>query len=200
MRNSSAFAVTVLSMLAACQVRPPVETTSSLRVAPDLELLRPSDIAVLPIEDATRGATFEQWSDVLRQSVARSLVQRYYSPLANTMVDRALVARASSSRGSPVDASYVNGLSGVFEEDAILGVRVLEWDDRKIMQDQRARFAVDVMLVARDGNRVLWSGRLDGEVKAGGDGPAPLGRSARTRSAVELMAQVVIGELPARRP
>jgi hypothetical protein len=158
--------------------------------------VKPADIAVLPVQDATPGGVLQGQLDALRAEVAAALAKQMYSPLSNSMVD-ARVGR--DVQGSPVDASHVGSLAGRCEEDALLGIKVTRWDERSLMQDGRVDFTTEVLLLDAKGRQTLWAGRLDGTVKAGGDGPAPLGRQARTRSALEVFARALIGELPARR-
>jgi hypothetical protein len=197
MRNISPFAVFLV--VCACQAPPSVDLVSSPRASAQLELLRPVDIAVLPVEDATPERSFGDYEAVLRQRVAGALVSRRYTPLANTMVDEALSARGEIRTGSPVDAAYATKIAGAFEEDAVLGIKMVDWDVSSIMRDGRVGFAVEVLLVESEGHNVLWSGRLEGTAKSGGDGPAPVRREPRTISAVEVLADALVEQLPARR-
>jgi len=197
MQSHSAFALFLVIGLTACQSRPPVELSPSLVASPDLSSRSPVNVAVLPVEDATPGQVLEPYLGQLRDDIAFALGRRLYSPLAISMVD-AKISPQQVGAGSTVDAAFVKGFAGECEEDAILGVRMTRWDERSIMDDGRVSFAAEVLMLATDGAR-LWSGRVDGSVKAGGDGPAPLARQARSRSAISVFAQALIEQLPKRR-
>ncbi len=184
--------------LAACQTLPPAVLSRSLVATPELTTRQPRDIAVLPIQDATAGRVLTANLEHLRDEIARALARQAYSPLSAGHVD-ARIGREASSKGSAVDASHVRGLAPKCESDAVLGIRFSDWDESTLMDDARARFGAEVLMLATDGT-VLWSGRVEGSVKAGGEGPAPLTRAARSRAAVDVFARALIDELPPRRP
>lgn len=186
------------SVLGACAYPPPVDLQPALVASPALAVVRPVDIAILPVQDATVAGVFAKHRRTMRDRLGFALAHRAYSPLAASHTD-ARVTGDQMQRGSAVDAAFVRALAGSCEGDAVLGVRVTRWDERALMSRQsRVHFACEVLLVAADGT-VLWSGRLDGSVKPGGENPAPLRREDRSRSAVQIFADALIGELPARR-
>lgn len=183
--------------LSACRSAPPVIMQNGLTATPSLAARLPVDIAVLPIQDDTPAQTLAPFAEELRSDIASALARRLYSPLAPAHVDSRVDASALRG-GSIVDAGFVQGWSGRFDEDAVLGVRITRWDERTMMHDARVDFGAEVMMVGSDG-AVLWSGRADGSVKAGGSGPAPIPRRQRSRSAIEVFADALIDELPVRR-
>ena len=79
-------------------------------------------------------------------------------------------------------------------------MRLTHWDASSLMASGRVRFAADVRLVAPDAEAPLWSGSLRGEVKAGGEGPAPRDRANRARAAADGFAKELILLLPLRHP
>lgn len=185
---------------AACQMPPP-QVFSSLESSTELFAANPADIAVLPVEDATRDGEAVDVVDTIREEVARALVQRYYVPIAPAKVDDILAGEARAlDTVSVLDASWLKGVGGRFGEDAALALRVTEWDRSSLMATGRVRFAADVLLAAPGVSEPLWSGTLRGEVKAGGQGPAPRDRMGRARAAAKQFAIDLIRLLPKRRP
>lgn len=186
---------------ASCQTpAPPVRR--SLQTSPELLTKSPADIAVLPVVDASRGGRLtRELREALREDIAVALArERFYSPLNVEYVDRMMAEQAVSvDDPAIVDAAWLAKVAGKFGEDAVLGVRVTRWDDSKLMADARVRFALEITMVDAATGKVLLSGQLEGEVKAGGEGPAPLGRIARARAAVRELARVLARELPRRR-
>jgi hypothetical protein len=191
-------ACVLLGFVAACQSEPPLRVAAALRASPELGTERPIDIALLPVEDATVARSFGVLELRLRQALVKQLADRLYSPLAPEHVDRRLRETGKLATGSPVDPSWLGGVRGSFEEDAVLGVRITHWDVSKIMETRRVQFAVEVLMLGAKSGATLWSGRMEGSAKAGGEGPAPLGREQRIESAVDVVADALSAELPPR--
>lgn len=185
-------------LLAGCQSEPPVRMVASLRVAPELMTLRPADVAILPIEDGTLARSFGPLEGRLRAALVKQLAERLYSPLAPDHVDRRLRDTGRFATGSPLDAAWLGGVRSTFDEDAVLGVRVTQWDVSKIMDTRRVQFSAEILMLSSATGVTLWSGRVEGSVKAGGDGPAPLGREQRIESAADVVAAALAAELPVR--
>lgn len=190
--------VVALVALCACVQRPPADVQSSVIAAPDLYTVNPADIAVMPVEDATPDRRVTPHLDLIRQEVAKSLVGRLYSPLTARAVDAQLAT--DPLRGTVTDATLLGKVAGRFGEDAVLGLRITQWDESKIMATNRIQFSADVTMVDAKGKRTLWSGNFTGDVKAGGSGPAPLDRDEKVRSAAIGFAQELISRLPSRKP
>lgn len=196
-RSMGARAVTAalgLLLLGACQAPPPASIHASLDAEPAFAERRPSDIAVLPIEDGTGGAV-APLGDFMRQELMRQLVGRHYAPLTAIKVDVAVRAAAAPAGESMMTPAALSRVAGRAEEDATLAVRVDRWDEGALMTRHTVQFQFQVAMVAKDGTP-LWSGTLGGEIKAGGAGPSPVGRDAAARSCATL----AIGELMARMP
>ena len=60
----------LLVVLAACQA-PTAKVYQSLEASTDLFAINPSDIAVLPVEDATRDRGVERVCPLIREEIAR---------------------------------------------------------------------------------------------------------------------------------
>jgi hypothetical protein len=182
--------------LAACQTPlPPVH--SSLVTSPELLTSKAVDIAVLPIEDGTPDRRPEGVLGTIRDELASALVGRLYSPMATAKVDGVL-AREASARRTATDTAGLLALSGKFGEDAILAVRLRRWDSSSLMSDARVKFEADVTLFDSRTNRVLMTGGLEGQVKSGGEGPAPLGIEARHQDAGVQFGRLVAQHIPRR--
>ncbi len=183
--------------LAACQTLPPVVLEPSLQTATELGQERPNNIAVLSVEDVTPSRSISAHAKGLRRRICRALAaERGYAPLAPDVVD-ARMRRAAS--GSVVDADFLRNLAKSYPEaDALLGLRIVTWDQASIMEDARVSFLAEVQMLSRKTGKLLWGGELRGSVKAGGAGPAPLQRAAREAAAAEDFAVALIGQLPAR--
>lgn len=199
MRSPSPFlACLLLGFVAACQSEPPLRVAAALRASPDLAVERPADIAILPIEDATVARSFGVLEGRMRQGLVTRLAERLYSPLAPQHVDQKLREAGKLATGSPVDAAWLGGVKGTCGEDAVLGVRITHWDVSKIMETRRVQFAAEVLMLGARSGALLWSGRIEGSAKSGGEGPAPLGREQRVESAVDVVADALARELPPR--
>jgi hypothetical protein len=168
----------------------------------DLIASNPVDVAVMPIEDATPGNAAEPVLGEIRDSVAAQLVTRLYSPIALAAIDRATPRDASSAgrTHSVVDPAWLATVAGRYQEDAVLGIRITRWDKSSLMANAKVRFAADLTMIGSRDRKILWSGSVEGEVKAGGRGPAPLDGRERELSAGRQFAEQVIALLPKRRP
>lgn len=194
------FVVLAVLALPACQSISP-HVTSTLVSTSELLNQKPSDIAILPIEDATLDGRIRPWRATLRDALALGLVSRLYAPLNTDKVDAVLQAEATTPRnGTAVDAGYLTGLAGKFGEDALLAVRFTRWDESSLMLNARLRFACDLTMVHARSGRTLWSGGIEGDVKSGGYGPAPLSPEARAEDAARQVALEIAGRLPKRHP
>jgi len=192
--------VLALIALPACQSISP-HVTSTLVSTPDLLNQKPADVAILPIEDATPDGRIRPWRATLREALAQGLVSRLYSPLSCDRVDAVLRSEDAAPRnGTAIDAGYLKSLTGKFGEEALLAVRFTRWDESSLMSNARLRFACDLTMVHTQSGRTLWSGGLEGEVKSGGYGPAPLSPEARAEDAARQVAIEIAGRLPKRQP
>lgn len=192
--------VLAAAALAACQTPATKITADSLDVSTDLYAVNPSDIAVLPVEDATPDQAASAVVDQIRSEISQALVHRLYAPLSSKKVDEALAeAGADKSTVSVTDAGWLKSIAGKCGEDATLSVRITEWDRSSLMSNGRVRFTADVSMMSEKSPNPLWSGLFKGEVKAGGSGPAPMDRAARENSAASELAEALIKRLPRRR-
>lgn len=193
----------ILGALGATSCRTPAPPIRrSLQTSPELLTKSPADIAVLPVVDASRsGRLTPELREALREEIAVALArERFYSPLSVDYVDRVMTKEAVSvDDPAVVDAAWLAKVTGKFGEDAVLGLRITRWDDTKLMAEARVRFALELTMVDAATGKTLLSGRLEGEVKAGGEGPAPLTRVARARAAVHELARMLAREFPRRR-
>src|SRR5690606_42041145 len=92
MRRPAKLLLSSVLLAAGCATAPPAVVSSGLIVAPALAERRPSQIAILPIEDATPQRSFEGVADRARSGIEQRLAARGYSPLAPRYVDDKLAA------------------------------------------------------------------------------------------------------------
>jgi hypothetical protein len=186
-------------MGAACDTKPPADVQSSLSTSPDFHVANPTDIAVLPVEDSTPDRRAAPHLDTIRSELVLALVRQRYSPLAVRAVDGQFAAEAASIKKAGVTApASLQRVAGKFGEDAVLGVRVDSWDESSLSVDNELRFSSDVALLDSKSKKMLWSGHLNGRVKAGGFGPAPLDPEEKARSAAREFAAALIERMPRR--
>ncbi len=190
----------LLGLVTACESEPPVRLAAALRASPELAVERPSDIAIPPIEDGTVARSFGPLEATMRGALVKQLAERMYSPLAPAHVDLRLRETGRLATGSPVDPNWLGGVRNTFGEDAVLGLRITQWDVSKIMDTRRVQFSAEVLMLGTKSGATLWSGRVEGSVKSGGEGPAPLGREQRIESAAQVVAEALARELPPRSP
>jgi hypothetical protein len=198
MRRLESVVPFVLVALAACQSQPSRQVSSGLQLAPTFRAAPPSQIAILPVEDRTGDRSFLEWADRLRVAVERQLAGRAYSPLSPGYVDERLTAIGRFASGSPTDPAWLAELRGSFQEEALLGLQMVEWDARRIVETRRVTFSIEVRMLDSSSGATLWSGRFGGSVKSGGDGATPLTRDRQLEAAVDEVAAALVAELPIR--
>ena len=201
MKLCTVVSISVLTLcFAGCMNPQPADVQSSLSASPELYATNPTNIAVLPVEDASPDRRANPHLAHIRDELARALVRQSYSPFSARAVDGPLAneAIALNKDGGVTNASLLQRLAGKFGEDAVLGVKIDSWDESSLMADNKVRFSSDVALLDSKGKRMLWSGHVNGEVKAGGFGPAPLDRDEKSRSAAAEFAWALIQRLPSR--
>jgi hypothetical protein len=183
---------------AACQTPAPVVVNSSFAATPAYATRSPADVAVLPVEDGTPNGSAARLLTMMRQEVMRQLPDRLFSPVSSEVVDVGLRNAAAPSTGQSILVpATLQKLAGHSAEDAVFAVRVDKWDEGRLLVDRRVWFQFQAALVGADGVQ-LWSGSIQGEVKAGGLGPAPRDRDAMARSCVELAVREMLLQLPRR--
>lgn len=185
-----------LMVLASCQVPNPIQVDASFVVSPALSANGPTVLAVLPIEDGTAAGSVGRHLTFLRQEVNRQLIDRGYSSTTESWVD------ASQLGAAPVGESILTpnrllALAKGTRDDAVLAIRIEKWDEDLLLADRRVRFRIAAAMVGNDGSQ-LWSGSMQGSVKAGGDGAAPPGLDASARSCAELVTRELLMRLPDR--
>lgn len=185
-----------LLLFAGCQTPDPVRVDANFVPSAALAAQSPAVVAVLPVEDGTGGTALDdRLCTYIRQQIERQLVDRKYSPLRSGYVDAAGAVPAGESMLTPATLAKVAGRAG---EDAVLAVRVGRWDESTLLKDRRLRFQFEAVMIGRDGTEPMWSGSIQGEVKAGGAGAAPLGRDATARSCADLAVREMLLRLPVR--
>ena len=183
----------LLVALAGCKVPAPVRVEANFVAAPALVDQSPADIAVLPIEDRTQSDELAPHLTFLRQEVMRQLVDRRFVPMTAEYVDAHSPVPAGESVLEPATLSRLAGQ----DNDAVLGLVVNEWDESRLLSHRKVRFQFEAAMVAADGEQ-LWSGTIQGSVKAGGAGAAPLDRDAAARSCGKLAVREMLLRLPSR--
>jgi hypothetical protein len=191
-------------LLWACQSAPPVLVQPSFTTAPALLIRRPADIAVLPVEDASPGGAADRHLTFLRQEIMRQLVDRRYTPLTAGVVDAAMkgnadIAAARASGASILEPATLKKLAGHSSEDALLVLRLDQWDESNLLSSKKLYFRCQAALVANDGQQ-LWFGTLGGEIKAGGAGAAPRELDSMARNCGEMLVHELLLQLPMRQP
>lgn len=185
-------------LTASCYSTPP-KIYQSLEASPALYAVRPVDIAILPVEDASAYGAAHEVLEALRAALAVAIIRQGYTPLATPKIDQVLRQAGSiEPEISVVDAAWLKSLGGKFGEDATLGVRITSWDVSSLMSTGWVRFGLDVAMVSPANETPLWFGNIKGEVKAGGDGAAPTGRHRRLLSVSKELANEMMRFLPKR--
>ncbi|MCK5941905.1 MAG: hypothetical protein KAI24_08065, partial [Planctomycetes bacterium] len=185
-----------LLMLAGCKTPNPVDVDASFVTTPEFSTRSPSILSLLPIEDGTADHEVARHLHFMRQEINRQLPDRLYAPTRQTWVDASLRGAAPAGESILTPATLAT-LARSSKDDAVLAVRVAEWDESRLMSRRKVHFRFEAAMVAGDGTP-LWSGSIQGEVKAGGAGAAPLGRDASARSCVELAVHELLLRLPGR--
>jgi hypothetical protein len=197
---SCAVACCLLSF-AGCRTPNPVDVDATFTTSTQFALHSPSILSLLPIEDGTDEDVVARHLDYMREEINRQLPDRLYAPTRQTWVD-ASVGRAAAVGAAPAGESILAPgklaeLAKSGKDDAVLAVRVTAWNESALMSTRKVRFQFEAAMVANDGVQ-LWSGSIQGKVKAGGAGAAPLGREASARSCVELAVRELLLQLPDR--
>lgn len=188
----------LILLATACQTPPPVVVNGAFTPTPAFATRSPANVAVLPVEDGTQNGGAGRHLVFMRQEVMRQIVDRLYAPLTPNAVDEALRSAQKPAPGESVLApANMQKMAGHAHEDAIFAVRVDRWDEGRIATDNKVSFQFQAALVGSDGVP-LWSGTLQGEVKAGGAGPAPLDRDGKARSCATLAIHELLQRLPKR--
>lgn len=139
------FAV-LAAVFAGCQNIPTRRgTTVEASANAKIELVNPTDIAVLPIENLTSSKKIP--AKELRAALESGLVLRRYSPLATEFVDSKVT-----------DAAFQ---SGSLREDAILRVTIENWEDGSWVTHSAVTLRLTARILDSKSGVELWSGRLD---------------------------------------
>lgn len=185
-------------LFAACHTPPPIVVNAQFTPAPALSERTIENVAVLPVEDGTPNGAAARVLTLMRQEIERNLVDRLYSPLATPEVDKGLrAAPAVASGQSILVPATLQKLAGHAHEDAVFAMRVDKWDEGKLQIEHKIWFQFQAALVGSDGVQ-LWSGTIQGEVKAGGTSPAPFDRDGKARSCAQLAVKEMVLRLPKR--
>jgi hypothetical protein len=194
-------ALSLLAFVAACQTPEPVVVNATFAPTADFGSRSPSQVAVLAVEDGTSDADKPERRagrllTFFRQEVIRQLPGRLFTPINAPAVDAALASVAKPAAGqSIVLPANLQKLAGHAGEDAVFALRVSGWDETSLPVDKTVWFQFEAVMLGSDG-AVLWSGQINGKVKAGGAGPAPRDREGAARSCVELAVREMLNRLP----
>ena len=183
-------------LLAGCKAPNPVDVDATFVTAKDFGSRSPSILSLLPVEDGTKDGSAARHLTFMRQEINRQLPERLYSPTKDTWVDATLQGAAPAGE-SIVTPNTLANLARAGKDDAVLAVRVVRWDESALMSTRKVSFQFEAAMVASDA-KTLWNGTIQGNVKAGGAGAAPLGRDAMARSCIELAVRELLLRLPNR--
>ena len=188
----------LLAALAGCQTVDPVRVDSTLNATEAFATRSPADVAVLPIEDGTPDGAVNRHLVFLRQEIMRQIVDRRFTPITANVVDAALRNVPDAAvKESVLAPSSLRRVAGAAREDAVFAVRVEKWDESTLSVDKRVRFQFQAVMAGSD-SHLLWSGTIQGEVKAGGVDAAPRDRDAMARSCGALAVREMLQRLPRR--
>jgi len=185
-----------LLLLAGCKTPNPVDVDATFVTTSEFTSRSPSILSLLPIEDGTKQGDAARHLTYMRQEINRQLPDRLYAPTRQTWVDASLRGAVPAGESILTPATLAS-LAQAGKDDAVLAVRIAEWDESALMSTRKVHFQFEAAMVASDGTP-LWSGSIQGNVKAGGAGAAPLGRDASARSCVELAVHELLLRLPDR--
>ncbi|MEO0478649.1 MAG: hypothetical protein AAF196_04135 [Planctomycetota bacterium] len=189
-----------LSVVAtSCRTIPPDQTTDALTINRSAFAGQPIvDVVVLPIEDRSPRLTFADNEAVLRESLARKLVDLEYSAIRDlTYVDRAMAA-AGVTGGSSVNQDLHAGLRNRMEEDAILGIRVDSWELGRLDENPPfVSFSAQVLMTASETGEVLVSGQFGGLIHPS-EGIPPTTRKGRAEAAADRLGAILLNRVPFR--
>lgn len=164
--------------------------------------VNPTVIAVLQVEDRSRGEEVKPLLDSMRKQLGASLLLRKYSALGSIYVDskmRRAIQNASTGSRSIIETQYLASLAQQAGEDAILAVQVTHWNQDELLMSNKVHFVVKATLFGSADKIPLWTGSIRGFVLAGGKGAAPRDPAERARSAAREMIKALIKKLPMHR-
>ena len=174
-----------LAVFASCQGGLPHHRGDKVQILEigSLEAANPADIAIAPIEYSQEGLRAPE--RMLRESFARALIKRRYSPLSIDFVDTRVI-----------DASFTFGAVG---EEAVWQTIVHDWNERDWSTGRILRVDLEVrMLDPQDPyGRPLWSARYPGLVDATPE-QSHMTEEALFRWAVDQISLGIAGALPQR--
>mgnify|MGYP003624450676 CR=1 FL=1 len=185
-----------LLLLSGCRTVNPVQVDASFVATPEFAVNCPTVLGVLPVEDGTESGSAGRHLTFFRQEVNRRLIDRGYSSTTENWVDASQIGAAPAGESILTPARLAT-FAKMGRDDGVLAIRIEKWDEGALMATRRVRFQIGAAMVASDGTQ-LWSGSIQGSVKAGGVGASPLGRDASARSCAELAVQELLLRLPNR--
>lgn len=193
-----------LLVAAACQSVDTSSVQANVNTFPALAVQKPADIAVLPIEDGTAGGAAVREVGFLRQELMRQLVDRRYTPMTAAAVDASMkgnaeVAAAKAAGGSILEPARLAKIAGHCSEDALLVLRLDQWDDSNLMFDKKLGFRCQAAMIGSNGQQ-LWYTTLGGTIQAGGVGAAPRDRDGMARNCAAQIVRELMNRLPQRQP
>lgn len=182
-RAARLLATLSLTLAAACK-NAPIRDDATLYLPSDgLEVVRPVEIAVAPVQDHT--ATSALPLDQLRADLCRGLVTRLYTPLGPAFFDR-----------RTLDASFSPSEVGA---DAVLHVSVEDWNDSRLSTSGviGVRAVATLIDAENPGGAPLWAVDLQRRLDVGR--PTDPGRtSAQHAEAARRLAAEIAALLPER--
>jgi hypothetical protein len=187
MRSSLTSSIFIaLAITVGCQPLPRAPRGGDVTLLPSAGLteLQPNDIAIPPIEVASKSIQAPDLT--IRTAFQRALVQRRYAPLSLESVDRRVV-----------DASYQ---PGNLREDAVLQIIVHRWDESH-WESSRDIFAdIEVRLIdaAHPEKAPLWGGRLEQKLRGYPYETQVTNRQTLIQVLCDDYASEVLGALPTR--
>ncbi len=180
--------VVVLGLIAGCQGAHPARTEID-PVRGEGRLLsqnQPADIAVAPVQNESTNP--EAPVDLLRQALAKTLVDKLYSPLDVGYVDGNWIE--SSFRGTPAP-------------DGLLVVSLTRWDTSRLVSVGRVEASADVFLFegGSTSGRLLWGTTVKRSIDLGDGRGAPRGPfETLVPEAIQRFATDALSLLPVRDP
>ena len=94
----------------------------------------------------------------MRQEINRQLPERLYTPTRQTWVD-ASTRGAAPAGESIVTPAALKALAQAGKDDAVLAIRVDEWDESQLMSTRKVTFQLEAAMAGSDGEP-LWSGTI----------------------------------------
>jgi len=155
---------------------------------PELFERKPIDIAVLPPFTGRRHEP--KLASALRAEVKSELIGKRYSPIAFDAIDSKLGEFPDSRE---LD---VNDMRGNFDEDAILYIRLKQWDDDLLKEFQLMTLGVTFTLYDSRTGRVLWEHRIADRTT----GLPSAGRDGDETTVFRTLASRTVSDAPASLP